>query len=71
MIHFPCGVCGKSVNNNQKAIQCDICNFWVHIKCNGLNNDDYVLLQNSPDKWFCTKCSNNVLPFGIKTPSLI
>ena len=27
---FPCKICNKNVNDND---QCDICNFWVHIKC--------------------------------------
>ncbi|XP_057310678.1 uncharacterized protein LOC130648640 [Hydractinia symbiolongicarpus] len=71
MINFPCGVCGKSVNSNHKAIQCDICKFWIHIKCNGLNADDYISLQNSDELWFCCKCINKILPFGSTTPPLV
>ena len=70
MINFPCGICCKSVNRNQKAIQCDICKFWVHIKCNGLNANDYTSLQNSEDDWFCCNCLNEILPFGVKSSSL-
>ena len=29
-----------------------------------------MALQISPDKWFCTECVNEVLPFGIKAPPL-
>ena len=26
----PCSVCSKNVNKNQKAIQCNQCDFWSH-----------------------------------------
>ena len=32
-------------------IQCDICNFWVHIKCNNLYYIDYKYLQGNNDPW--------------------
>ena len=32
-IKFPCGQCGKSVRSNQRAIQCEECLYWQHIKC--------------------------------------
>ena len=70
MINFLCGICGKSVNSNQKAINCDLCKFWVHIKCNGLNAKGYESLQRSDDQWFCYNCINKILPFGIKTAPL-
>ena len=38
---FPCKICNKNVNDKDHAIQCDICNFWVHIKCKNLNYIDY------------------------------
>ena len=28
---FLCKSCDKDVNDNDHAIQCDICNFWVYI----------------------------------------
>ena len=34
-LKFPCSICNKNVLNNQKAIQCDSCDLWCHIKCNG------------------------------------
>ena len=27
---FPCGICEKSLNKNQKSMHCDGCNFWIH-----------------------------------------
>ena len=43
MKHYPCEVCKKSVLNQHKAICCDHCNQWVHIKCNDLNDLNYNL----------------------------
>ena len=42
-----CPVCSKKVAYNHKAILCDICNTWVHIKCNQLTIDDNEKFQNT------------------------
>ena len=38
---YPCSVCSKSVNKNQKAIECDQCNSWSHASCNGISKSEY------------------------------
>ena len=38
MPKFPCKICSKSVTKNHKAIYCDLCDIWVHTKCNEINN---------------------------------
>ena len=43
-----CKCCAKHVNPQHHAIQCDICDKWIHKKCNKLNDIDYRLLQASP-----------------------
>ena len=40
-LKYPCNLCSKSVMKNQKAVQCDSCDLWVHIKCNGTSDDEY------------------------------
>ena len=30
---FPCNTCEKSVNNKDDAIQCNICQAWMYLKC--------------------------------------
>ena len=63
---YPCGICQKNVNNNQKAIECTNCKFWVHINCNGTSRDEYndIIIKNTllnkteinEDGWLCNKC---------------
>ena len=43
-IKYPCGICKKSVDKNQKAINCSVCTRWVHIKCNGVSVNEYEKL---------------------------
>ena len=42
---FPCKLCPKNVTDNDNAILCNLCQTWVHIKCNHLNYTDYKYLQ--------------------------
>ena len=65
-IKYPCGIYSKSVKKNQKAIQCDSCDLWVHTACNVVSDTNYENLKTEPDPWFCLGCSlkynlNNVL----------
>ena len=36
-ISFPCKICEKPVGKVDKAVECDNCKLWVHIKCNKIN----------------------------------
>ena len=45
-IRFPCGICQKPVATNHRSIQCDECNFWVHIKCGGITPKTYENFMN-------------------------
>ena len=52
-----CPVCSKKVAYNHKAVLCEICNTWVHIKCNKLTIDDYEKFQNNANLNFtCLQC---------------
>ena len=62
---FPCVVCAKRVYDWNKALACDICNEWVHIKCNNLDDKDYRYHVNHPYAPFtCIKCIINYIPFS-------
>ena len=63
MKHYPCAVCEKGVLNQHKAICCDHCTQWVHIKCNDLNDLDYNLLKSKNEFWYCILCTSEILPF--------
>ena len=64
-IVFPsCNICEKSFSDKDDAIQCDICQAWIHLKCNKLNHNGYKYLQGSSDPWFCLYCCSTIFPFG-------
>ena len=42
---FLCKICAKNVHDKDKAVQCDLCELWIHIKCNNLNDLNYRYLQ--------------------------
>ena len=68
VIANPCGLCNKPVGSNHRSIQCDVCNFWVHIKCNNISPSKYDELvnqkENDKEPWICINCINSNLPFG-------
>ena len=61
---FPCRICAKNVSENVKAVQCDLCELWVHIKCNNLNYLDYRYLQNSNESWYFIEYCSTIFPFN-------
>ena len=44
-VKFPCKICEKSVAENLKAVCCNTCNIWVHIKCNKISTNIYNILK--------------------------
>ena len=61
---FPCSICPKNVAKNHNAVCCDICNLWVHIKCNNITKYCYRKLQNDKEPCYCKKCIKNIVPFS-------
>ena len=62
-IKFPCGTCSKPVANNHRAIRCDLCSLWVHIKCNFTSVEEYNRLIDHNSSWTCHKCISTEAPF--------
>ena len=58
-LKFPCSICNSSVMKNQKAVQCDTCNLWAHIKCDGTSEATYnKMLENADNEpWQCLVCT--------------
>ena len=62
-LKFPCKVCNKSCKSNQNSICCNICNFWLHLKCTSLTFSQfqyYIYNVNIP--FFCEHCISESLP---------
>ena len=56
-VEDPCFLCKKECRSNQKAVQCDDCDNWYHVKCIGMKNCEYFDLVSDPSvNWICTKC---------------
>ena len=64
-VRFPCGTCRRAVAKNHRAVCCDSCQNWFHIKCCNITANQYKDIQSNPidEDWFCTKCkANNECP---------
>ena len=61
---FPCRICEKNVHDKEKVVQCDLCEFWIHIKCNNLNYLDYRYLQNCDESWYCIERCSSIFPLN-------
>ena len=61
----PFSHCGKGVTVPSRAIPCDSCDQWTHIKCAGvLSNDAYDELCSSGGEFthLCNQCTLHALP---------
>ena len=58
-VRFPCGMCGRAVQSNQRGICCDRCDRWFHVRtgCANITGDEYARLSNSSESWVCNICS--------------
>ena len=63
VVQFPCLKCNRAVAKNHGAVQCDICDKWVHIACNNLNTYTYKKLQKDKSSWHSICCLQKELPY--------
>ncbi|CAG2224032.1 unnamed protein product [Mytilus edulis] len=54
----PCGHCYKAVAKNHRAVLCEACNYWWHIKCANISPTSYNDLCNSEEPWLCNDCNS-------------
>jgi len=53
--------CDVLVHDGDKALFCEICNLWYHIKCPNITAAIYGVLQKSPGvHWYCEGCDKGV-----------
>ena len=56
-----CPSCKKVVSDEDLALQCEICNKWLHIICADLTEAEYTFLQeHKAVHWFCEQCIKNI-----------
>ena len=51
-----CKSCSKGCRRNQKAIECDHCENWYHMKFINMANLEFLHLTNPKASWICTAC---------------
>ena len=53
----PCSACQKAVTKNHRALSCDSCELWCHIKCGNFSPAQYTQLQLTTNiSWNCPAC---------------
>ena len=71
-IKWPCIICNRPVQCNQKAIECDSCQNWCHMNCDGrITIQDYKYYEDNQDnpnvEWRCLLCElkekHAIIPF--------
>ena len=64
-----CGQCKKLVKNKNPAMECEICQQWYHIKCQGITNAEYECIKGgkkeylSKPHWYCQTCERMAVNF--------
>ena len=65
LVNDLCKICIKKVHKLDNAIVCDICNVWVHTRCNKLDKKDYKMFKDDQDKsFYCLHCMKDIIPFS-------
>ena len=59
-----CSVCTKTIAKNHRALSCDQCEHWCHMKCGQVKLSQYKYFQQKDQfNWICPACLLSVLPF--------
>jgi hypothetical protein len=59
-----CIKCTKEVKGDQKAINCDLCSFWQHIKCDKIMTGwkyNRIVKGTETYTWVCKKCIHKMI----------
>ena len=63
-----CAVCLKTVAPTHRALSCDQCDSWCHMKCGYVTPKQYREFQQMDSlSWICPPCLLSVLPFANTT----
>ena len=54
---WPCGICCYAVKDDDKALSCGRCEFWMHNDCSGVSDESYAYYQDQKQfHWKCSEC---------------
>ena len=60
-----CNTCQKKVLQHSFHLKCYICTHLVHLKCLPcVNKSDYIFNNRDANIWYCTKCTESLLPYN-------
>ena len=60
--HYPCRVCTLEVEDD-KSVQWEVCDRWIHINCAEIDHQKYEKLKKDPLAWYCANCATEI-PFS-------
>ena len=46
------------VAKHHRAVLCEACNYWSHIKCAKVSPTEYISLSNIDEPWICGECNS-------------
>ena len=62
-----CNICLRTVAKNHRAVSCDTCDSWLHIRCEGISPKRYKsmisLSEDNKLSYVCQNCHLDCLPF--------
>ena len=59
-----CGTCDKTCKEDDKALQCELCDTWYHTSCEKISDDEYKMLKKDTGRkcplfhYYCSKQCN-------------
>lgn len=56
-----CQKCDKPVEDEDSALECEICVSWFHIGCEEISEEEYTFLsEHKSVHWYCKSCNKSV-----------
>ena len=62
-VKCPCEICLRRCKRNHCAIQCDMCDGWIHLKCTVISPLKFHTLCSSTEPYLCQNCYSELFPF--------
>ena len=61
-----CKICNKVIGTTVRAISCDACDRWTHLKCSGMTSKEYSEHGCTDFPWSCSKCKKSDVRIEVK-----